>query len=241
MKKSIFVCLGGILLTAGCMHTGPAASGTGEGADALLKLGQWTPNKDAKVAIKAASGPIVADGKLNEAAWKQATALGDFIQGRSQRPEVESRVLVTYDKVNLYVAVICAEPDTDKLLATSQGPDGSVWNDDSVEIYIDPGCQKTRDFFAFMVNSKNVTYDRTRDSNWSGTWSSGAGLVAGQAWIAEAVIPFKTLGLAATVDQKLGLMVARSRRAGGRNQSFYLVPCEHEAKNTALYPVLELK
>jgi hypothetical protein len=243
MKKTICACLGGVLLAAGCMQTGPAVSGSGGTAatDNLVKLGQWTPNKDTKIPVKAASGPIVADGKLNEAAWKQAVALGDFILGRSQRPEVDTRVLVTYDKDNLYVAVISSEPDTGNLVAAAKGPDGTVWDDDSIEIYLDPGNQKTREFFAFMVNTKNVTYDRTRNSSWSGTWTSGASVIPGQAWIAETAIPFKTLGISATPELKLGLMVARSRKAGSRNQSFYLAPCEDEAKNTSVYPVLELK
>lgn len=242
MKDLICVCLGGVLLAAGCMTTCPDGSGAAGSAADLLQLGVLTPNKDAITSVKAASAPIVADGKLGEAAWKQAVAMGDFFLGRSQRPEVDTRALVTYDQDNLYVAVVCAEPATDKLVATSKGPDGSVWNDDSIEIYLDPGNNKqAREYFCFMVNSQNVTYDRTGDANWSGVWKSGAGVVPGTGWVVETAIPFKTLGMKAAPGQKLGIMVARSRLAGGKNQNFYLVPCDSEAKNTSLYPVIELK
>jgi len=44
------------------------------------------------------------DGKLDDPAWQKAASLGDFVQGSSNRPDVESRLLVTYDKDNLYLA-----------------------------------------------------------------------------------------------------------------------------------------
>jgi len=240
MKSLICVCAC-VLLAAGCSTPGPGGSVSGKSSGDVLKLGVLTPNKDAVTLLTAATGILVADGKLDEPAWKQAAAMGDFILGRSQRPEVDTRVLATYDKDNLYIAVVCAEPATDKLVANAKGPDGNVWSDDSVEIYIDPGCQKTRDYYGFMVNSRNVTYDRKLVEKWSGTWASGASVIPGQAWIAETAIPFKTLEMTAAAGTKLGLMVARTRKAGGQPQTFYLVPCDNEAKKTSVYPVFELK
>ncbi|MCX7590916.1 MAG: hypothetical protein N2255_04740, partial [Kiritimatiellae bacterium] len=156
--------------------------------------------------------------------------------------DVQTRVLVTYDSDNLYVAVICEEPNTDKLVATATGRDGKVWNDDSVEVYIDPGAAKKRNYYGFFVNCRSVIYDRTEDADWSGEWTAQTTVMAGQAWVAELAIPFKTMALKPEPGSKLGLMVARLRRAGlADEQWMYLVPCEGEAKNTAVYPVLELK
>lgn len=209
----------------------------------LLSLGQVVSNKDLDgIPVPKAAKPVNIDGKLDDPAWKTATALTDFITGRSQRSEVETRALITYDDVNLYVAVICAEPNTDKLVATASGRDGKVWDDDSVEVYLDPGATKKGDYYGFFLNSKNVIYDRTRNANWSGEWTSQAAVIPGAAWVAELAIPFKTLELKAEPGCKLGLMVARLRRAGlTQDQWMYLVPCENEAKNTRVYPVLQLK
>jgi hypothetical protein len=209
----------------------------------MFSLGSAVQNKDAAgIPVKAAGSPVALDGKLGSPAWKGAIALTDFVVGRTQKPSVETRALVTYDKENLYVAVVCGEPDTAKLVANAKGPDGLVWNDDSVEVYVDPRNEKTKAYYGFFVNSKNVTYDRTRDANWSGTWSSQAGVVPGKAWIAELAIPFKTLGITPAPGHKLGVMVARVRKAGSdKGQGMYLVPCNDEAKDTKVYPVLELK
>ena len=243
MKKVAGMLVGCVLLAAGCVSTNQGTASSGAGGVSAPKLGAVLANKDAaSIPVAAAAGAITVDGKLTDAAWKNAVAVGDFFLGRTQRPEVDTRVLVTYDKDNLYVGVVCAEPNTAKLVATSKGPDGEVWNDDSVEVYLDPGCQKTREFYGFMVNSKNVTYDRKRDATWSGEWKSGASVQEGQTWTVETAIPFKTLGVASKPGLKIGLMVARTRKAGAaKSQTFYLVPCNDEAKDTSVYPAFELK
>ena len=59
----------------------------------------------------------------------------------------------------------------------------------------------------------------------------------------EVAISLKAVGITFTSGHKLGLMVARNRRAAGlaKPQGMYLVPCGGEAKDTSLYPVPELK
>jgi hypothetical protein len=241
MKHLLCISAGLALFAAGCATPGTGGAVADKAPSNPLQLGVLTPNKDAVTSLPAAAAPIVADGKLDEPAWKQAAAMGDFLQGRSQRPLVDTRVLATYDKENLYLAVVCAEPATDKLVANAVGPDGKVWSDDGVEIYLDPGSRKTRAYYCFMVNSRNVTYDRMFMEKWNGTWASGAAVVPGKAWMVELAIPFKTLEMTPEPGRKLGLMVARNRRAGGSGEVFYLVPCDNEAKKTAVYPVVELK
>ena len=212
-------------------------------ASGVLALGKLVANKDAaSIPVNAASAPITIDGTLSSAAWKDAAAITDFIMGRSQKAPVETRVLVTYDKENLYLGIVCAEPNTDKLVATATGTDGAVWSDDAVEVYVDANNAKVKEYFGFFVNCKNATYDRTKEANWHGTWSSKTSILPGKAWIAEMAIPFKTLGITPAAGLKLGLMVARDRKAGAeKNGCMYLVPCNDEAKNTTAYPVLELK
>jgi len=237
------------IVAAGCQNivrkTEP--TGTSEAvqkrAASVLGLGQLMTNKDMDgIPVPRAPKPVNVNGKLDDPAWRDATALTDFVTGRSQRSEVATRVLVTYDDANLYLAVICTEPNTDKLVATATGRDGKVWDDDSIEVYLDPGATKKGDYYGFFVNSKNVIYDRTRDANWSGEWVSQTAVIPGIAWVAELAIPFKTLEFKAAPGCKFGMMVARLRRAGlSQDQWMYLVPCENEAKSPRVYPVLQLK
>ena len=214
---------------------------TGAGGIGLGR-GELVKSKGAVNTVKMADGAITADGALDEAAWKSAVAMSGFVRGPDPA-EVKTRVLVTYDKANLYVAVVCQEPNTDKLDTDTTERDGEVWTDDCVEIHIDPSNEKqgTTGYYGFFVTPKNVVYDRTEDGNWSSAeWKSGARVVDGKGWVAETVLPFKMMGVAPKAGHKLGVMVARNRKAGV-SQYMTLVPCNNEAKDTTKYPVLELK
>ncbi|MCG3181935.1 MAG: hypothetical protein BIFFINMI_04381 [Phycisphaerae bacterium] len=207
-----------------------------------LPEGNLVKSKDAVNAVAAFPCEVKIDGQLTEGCWaKRSVAMTDFTKGNSDKPEVPTRVLVGYNKDNLYVAVICLEPDTAKLKVATKGKDAQVWDDDSVEVYVDPTNAKDGDYYGFFVSASGATYDRTRDGNWSGAWTSAAAVVPGTAWVAELEIPFKTLGVTPKPGSKIGLMVARNRRTGARGEGLYLVPCREEAKDTSLYPVLELK
>jgi len=230
-----------VVSAGGCCLMGDGPCGCG---GVGLGRGKLVKSKDASAAnpMPKASGAITADGKLDEGAWNRAVALTSFIHG-SNPPAVKTRVLVTYDAANLYVAVACEEPDTDKLETDVTERDGEVWTDDCVEIYIDPSNEKqgTTGYYGFFVTPTNVVYDRTEDGNWSSTdWKSGARVVAGKGWVAETVLPFKMMGVQPKAGHKLGVMAARLRKAGV-SEYMTLVPCDNEAKDTTKYPVLELK
>ncbi len=225
----------GMVVAAGCQ--------TGQVGKAGLPEGKLVADKDAgTIAVAAATVPIVVDGKLTEAAWHDAIAMTDFISGRSGKPAVPTRLLVTYDQNNLYLGVINSEPSTDKLVAKAEKRDGNVWGDDSDEIYLDPKNEKGRNYYGFFVNSKNVVYDRQRVEAWDGEWTSGTSVLPGEAWTVEVAIPWKTIGVTPKPGHKFGLMVARNHHADrSRAQQYYVVPCGAEAKNTSVYPVLELR
>jgi len=225
------------------MLAGLALGAVGCQKASLLPDGVLVANKDVTNGVTAATGAITVDGVLDEKAWTKACAMTDFVLGPSGKPEVQSRVLVTYDKDNLYVAVINEEPDTAQLKADAVERDGNVWSDDSVEIYIDSTNAKsgTSGYKGFFVNVKNTQYDRTEDEGWDPEWKSGVSVIEGKAWIVEVALPLKVLEITPEAGHELGLMVARNRRAGGRSESLYLVPCRDEAKDTGTYPVLELK
>ncbi|MFW6158119.1 MAG: sugar-binding protein [Planctomycetota bacterium] len=223
--------------TTGCQMLGLGKAGGGD----VLELGNLAESKSQTNPVPMAEGPVEIDGELADAAWADALALGDFVRG-PDRPAFKTRVLVTYDEDNLYVAVVNEEPHTGDLVTNATQRDGQVWSDDCVEVYVDAWNSKDGDYYGFFVNPKNVVYDRrpAGEEGWSGEWSSGTCVIDGKVWVAELAVPFKTMGLQAKTGHKLGLMVARNRKpAGGAYVT--LVPCNGEAKDTTKYPVLELK
>lgn len=220
---------------------GPPPTGPRVKAPALPE-GMTVANKDVVNPLPTADGPVKVDGVLDDAAWAKATAMTDFVLGRSGKPDVQSRVLVMHDAANLHLAIINDEPNTDQLVTNATERDGPVWNDDSVEIYVDANNAKGRDYHGFFVNAANVVYDRRRVEAWDGEWTSAVKVLPGKAWVVEVAIPFATLGVTPKPGHKLGLMVARNRRAGlAESQLLFLVPCGQEAKDTSTYPVLEVK
>ena len=81
------------------------------------------------------AGVIQVDGKLQEASWQFALPLGPFEETRSSaqsRYPTFARLL--WDDSYLYVAFECTDPDIE---VAKQKRDG-VWNEDHVEIFVDP-------------------------------------------------------------------------------------------------------
>jgi hypothetical protein len=233
----------GLLILLGLCLVGVAAGCRVLDIGGGLPEGNLVDDKDSdSIPVTMAAAPVVVDGKLTDAAWVGAIAMTDFISGRSGKPPVGTRVLVTYDKDNLYIAVINEETETDSLVAKAEERDGNVWSDDSDEIYLDPRNEKAGEYYGFFVNPKNVVYDRRRVEAWDGDWTSATQVLPGKAWIAEIAIPFQTVGVTPRPGHKLGLMVARNHHAAQtQGKQFYLVPCAQEAKDTTAYPVLELR
>ena len=249
----VLVGVTGCLQVQGTLGPGPTPPGPGPTVETPtvetpaavpgLPEGKMVASKNAVNAVPMAAAPIKADGVLDEPAWKTAVAMTDFVLGRDKSP-VQAKVLLTWDKDNLYVAVINDEPMTDKLVTQIKDREGAVWEDDSVEVYVDPENTKAgdnTDYSGFFVSAANVVYDRRQSEAWTAPWTSGTKVIAGKAWVAELAIPWKSLEVTPKVGHKFGLMVARDRKAGGKSEDIYLVPCGEEAKDTSTYPTFELK
>src|SRR5690606_22854862 len=99
-------------------------------------------------------GPIVVDGKLDEAEWQLAEPAENFIQkipSTGQPASEPTEVRILYDDDNLYLGVYCFD---------SAGADGIIIND------------ITRDFYTLDSDGFQVifdTYDDDRNSFLFGT------------------------------------------------------------------------
>lgn len=248
MKNSVYLIavVGAIVCICISCRTVPSCCKTSDvisGEPVTLKTpGKLVTDKETTIGILQAKKPLQIDGLLTDDAWADAVTLGDFVYGRSSKPEVDTKVLVTYDSNNLYIAVVNGEPNTSSLVTNATGRDGKVWGDDSVEVYVDPENKKQRDYYGFFVNAVNVIYDRRHQESWNGEWTSATSVQNRRCWIVEMAIPFKTMKISSKLGHKLGIMVARNRKAGlPKAQGLFIVPCNKEAKDTSSYPVFELK
>jgi hypothetical protein len=153
------------------------------------------------------------DGVLDEPCWLRAEQTASFVQIGGAAAQVESRSLACWDERSLYVAFICAEP----LMADLQeriGRGEVQLFDESVEVFLDPACDR----YSYLQLRVDVLGNRDThrrndpavelDSQWSG--AAGRGV---DAWTVEMAVPFAMLGAPPTAGTVWSFNVNRQRIA----------------------------
>jgi len=142
------------------------------------------------------NSPPKIDGKLDDTVWK--TAEVSVLKPDSKKQSIKNRTTVQlgYDSENLYLAFVCHESRMD-LLKTAwdhfEERDSAIWNDDCVEILLDP-FNSEFDYYQILVNSAGVVADcRTDDWLWNTKLRQGIQKMADR-WTVELAIPFADLG-----------------------------------------------
>jgi hypothetical protein len=96
---------------------------------------------------------VVIDGRLDEPAWREAFAAGEFrdiVNGRPAR--LGTRALVMHDDYALYVGFQLEEPD---LRARLTGRDSRIYTENDVEIFIDGGDA----YYELELNALGTVYE----------------------------------------------------------------------------------
>jgi len=145
------------------------------------------PNKPAKPAqveeialyvVARTPTPIKVDGVLDEEVWSRVRAWSPFVDtatGRAVPYSTTAKLL--YDDNYLYVAFKCEDGD---IWSDFTERDHDLWNNEVVEIFIDPAHSRTK-YFEFEVSPRNVVWDG-RITNPKGT---GEGLEIDSKWNCE--------------------------------------------------------
>jgi len=162
------------------------------------------------------SEDITIDGRLDEPVWQQAVPATDFLQKlpnngapASERTEVR----FAYDEDNLYIGVICAESEPDKVLIKDLKEDFDFMSTDLVQVFID-SVHNRRSGFTFVVNAAGARRDSQvstgggANQDWDGVWDAKVSR-GDQAWFIEYVIPFKTLRFSNAGSQEWGVNLSR--------------------------------
>jgi hypothetical protein len=156
-------------------------------------------------AIHKASSPIRIDGKLNEAAWRDAVPVGDFHFNWWKEGEKEPTIAkLLWDDENLYVSWYCRDQHISASVVQRHGP---VSKDDCVEIFLSPDPEHFENYYTFEINAIGTMLNRCRTKWWTGppTWdpegvryrTTYQGLAGKQEspqddhWIMELAIPFR--------------------------------------------------
>ena len=152
------------------------------------------------------------DATLDDPTWRRKPDIAGFVCTIPDSPPSTPTIAwVTYDQQALYLALYCVEPNPAQMRISATEHDGRVWEDDSVEIFIDTNYDR-KSFFQIIINPRGVTYDGKSDGPWDGDFESAA-TVTDKAWLLEAAISWNTLGLDGppAPGSKMGLNLVRNR------------------------------
>lgn len=127
-----------------------------------------TPPKLPTLTALRAPSPFVIDGKLDEPAWKAAQLSPAFPRpdGKPLAAPMRTQVQVLYGDEGLLVGFVAVDPDPATRYTTR---DDELWNDDVVEVYLDPGSDG-KDYIELQVSPKNVVFDALFASRRTPDW-----------------------------------------------------------------------
>jgi hypothetical protein len=148
-----------------------AQSGSGElvlGADPAAASGGVSVGVLAgrpTVSITRAGEPPSVDGRIDDAVWRTAARVTQFVQQRPQEgaPATEqTEVYIAYDSQNLYFAIHAHYSDPGLIRANRVDRDQTA-RDDTVRLYFDPFLDQQR-AYVFSVNGYGVQSDAIMNS-----------------------------------------------------------------------------
>lgn len=146
------------------------------------------------------------NGNLDDPAWHNAQKIEDFQTMFGEKISAPTVAYTAYDETNLYVAVKCFEPNMAGIKAAVKKHNGPVWEDDSVEIFIDTNKDR-KTYFQLIVNSIGTTY--TNSSEIKPLLATGKD---SESWMVEIAIPWKDLhSEAPEKSQIMGFLLVRTR------------------------------
>ena len=175
------------------------------------------------MAISRASGEIEVDGNLDDAGWIGAAVAENFAEhspGDQTRPDVDTRVWITYDDDNLYVAWMCYD-DPGEVRASFCERD-RIFDDDYVILCIDTYGDATLayelaanpygipgDLLFSSAQGEDITYDMIFETS---------GRITDDGWVVEMAIPFMRLRFPGTEEQTWRVDFWRNRPRESRYQ-----------------------
>ncbi len=173
------------------------------------------------------------DGRMDDAAWKQAPVIDDFTQQRpneGSKPTERTEIRLLYDDGALYVGARMYRTDPSKISRTVTRRDG-MGNAERLVITLDTQLDR-RTGIGFGISAAGVMSDfrHTRDDDMGGRESQydpvwvGRATVDSAGWTAEMRIPFNQLRFPAAASQVWGLQLDRWMSDKNEDVQWALIP-----------------
>ncbi len=102
-----------------------------------------------------AAAPVIDGALEGDAGWAGAAELRLTLSGGAGPAEMPTEAKVGLRDGILYVGFVCHEDRLANLVAEVTEQDGPVWQDDCVELFLDPGVTEQR-YYQVVVNSRGT-------------------------------------------------------------------------------------
>ena len=169
------------------------------------------------------SEPPTLDGRIDDPCWRNATMTSGFTTVEGNWSQPQTTVLLTHDTDNLYIAIVCNEPEVAGILADTDVDDaGAIFSDDHIEVFLDTNHDRST-YYHLAANTIGSRYDAhcqytsgqlDRDEGANPAWESVA-QIESEYWSAELRIPFESVASDRPIPGTVwGINITRSRHAG---------------------------
>ncbi len=141
------------------------------------------------------ASPPTIDGIVNDSEWKSAAVIPEFVDNVSGKKVSQKTICrIAQDADNLYIAYVCYDDDVSKVVQNIRKHDGPLWEDDSVDLFLDPQGNR-KSYYHFIVNPAGAKYEDCGGTVlWDRYWVAKTGK-SQNAWTVEMQIPFASLGI----------------------------------------------
>ena len=182
-----------------------------------------------------ATEPPTVDGALDDALWRTATRITQFVQVapvEGAPASEDTEVFVAFDSTHLYVGMYAHYSNPGMIRANRVDRDRAGYGDDTISVYFDTFLDQQR-AFVFTLNGYGVQGDSLMGGSGGGRGGGGyrgggggvprgdrswdvlfdsAGTLVDDGWTAEMAIPFKSLRYPSNEAHRWGFQIARSIR-----------------------------
>ena len=164
------------------------------------------------------TAPIVVDGDLGDAGWRDAARIDRFYETNpadNTPPKVKTTAWLTYDDKYFYIGVRCDDPDPSKIRAPYVERDAVIGTDDNIAVLLDTRNDK-KSAIELRVNPRGIQADAIyNDANGNEDFSPDffydtAAKIDDHGWSAEYRIPFSSLRYPQTDPQTWNIIVWRN-------------------------------
>jgi hypothetical protein len=179
--------------------------------------------------------PITVDGKLDEAEWKLAEPMTNFVQQlpRTGYPATfRTDVRLLYDADHIWIGAINYDPHPDKAITAGLERDFNSTNSDIFGLVLDTFLDR-RNSFLFLINPHGAVRDEQTYNDSRNVVEAWEGIIHvttsmnDSSWVVELEIPTRTLRFDASKgSQDWGVnFIRRVRRV---NETSYWAPLERQ-------------